>query len=85
MTEQAIINAIVGFLIALGMFLLNSLWNAVKDLQAADKSLTDRISAIDVLVAGNYVRREDMQQTVGELFRKLDRIENKLDHKVDKP
>ena len=82
--DQTIINWIMGGIGTLLGFLLTNIWQAVKDLQASDKDLAEKVSSIEVLVAGNYVKREDMQINLGALFLKLDRIEDKLDKKVDK-
>jgi CHASE3 domain sensor protein len=59
-------------------------WQAVKDLQKADKDLTAKVAEIEVLVAGHYVKRDDLDQLSKAIFAKLDRIEDKLDGKVDK-
>jgi len=72
-----------GFCAVLG-FLLNAVWQAVKDLQRADNELTKRESEIEVLVAGNYVTRQEFDRVVARLFAKLDSIDRKLDSKVDK-
>jgi len=72
-----------GFCAVLG-FLLNAVWQAVKDLQRADNELTKRESEIEVLVAGNYVTRQEFDRVVQRLFAKLDSIDSKLDSKVDK-
>ena len=72
-----------GFCALLG-FLLNAVWQAVKDLQRADNELTKRVSEIDVLVAGNYVTRQEFDRVVERLFAKLESIDRKLDSKVDK-
>jgi len=74
---------LTGFSAVLG-FLLNSVWQAVKDLQRADNELTKRVSEIEVLVAGNYVTRQEFDRVVERLFAKLDSIDRKLDSKVDK-
>ena len=65
-------------------FLLNAVWQSVKDLQASDKALVEKVGNIEVLVAGDYLRRDDFKHTVEALFKKLDKIEDKLDKKVDK-
>jgi len=74
---------LTGFSAVLG-FLLNAVWQAVKDLQRADNELTKRVSEIEVLVAGNYVTRQEFDRVVERLFAKLDSIDRKLDSKVDK-
>ena len=74
---------LTGFSAVIG-FLLHSVWEAVKDLQKADTELTKRVSEIEVLVAGNYVTRQEFANTVDALFRKLDKIEEKIDKKADR-
>ena len=63
-------------------FLLKSVWDAVKDLQMADKEILARIGEVEVLVAGQYIKREDMDNISRALFHKLDKIDAKLDTKV---
>lgn len=82
--DQAIINWLLAGFGALIGFLLNAVWQAVKDLQDADKALASKVAEIEVLVAGAYVRKDEFTQSVNALFAKLDRIEDKLDKKVDK-
>ena len=82
--DQTIINwLLAGFGTLIG-FLLNAVWQAVKDLQAADKVLAEKIGNIEVLVAGAYVKKDEFTQSINALFAKLDKIEDKLDKKADK-
>lgn len=82
--DQVIINWLLAGFGALIGFLLNAVWQAVKDLQTADKELAGKVAEIEVLVAGAYVRKDEFTRSVNALFAKLDRIEDKLDKKVDK-
>lgn len=84
MEPQTIINVTFAVIGALGSWVLNRIWDALKDLQTADKALTEKVVSMEVLVAGNYVSRDELQKTFTAVFTKLDRIEDKLDHKVDK-
>ena len=69
--------ALTGFSAVLG-FLLHAVWQAVKDLQRADAELTKRVGEIEVLVAGNYVTRQEFDRVVDKLFAKLDAIDMKI-------
>lgn len=82
--DQTIVNWIVAAAGAVFGFLLKSVWEAVKDLQAADKALADKVSAIEVLVAGKYVTREELSAAVDRVVAQLDRIEHKLQGKADR-
>jgi hypothetical protein len=82
--DQSVINWILGGFGALLGFIVKAVWDAVKDLQASDKDLADKVSKIEVLVAGEYVKKDDFNQIVMRLFEKLDHIESKIDNKADK-
>lgn len=82
--DQIIINWLLSGFGALLGFLLNAVWQAVKELQEGDKELAVKISEIEVLVAGDYVKKGEFSSVVTALFKKLDRIEDKIDTKKDK-
>ena len=82
--DQAIFNIAVSVVGFLGGWWLKVLWDAVKDLQAADKELAEKVGEIEVLVAGSYITRHDFDKIAAAIFAKLDKIEDKLDRKVDK-
>ena len=82
--DQTIINWLLALFGALIGFLLNCVWRAVRDLQVADKELASKVASIEILVAGDYVRKEELTASITALFVKLDRIEDKMDKKADK-
>ena len=82
--DQTIVNWLLAGFGGLIGFLLNAVWKAVKDLQKADKDLTAKVAEIEVLVAGAYVKKDDLSKLSDAIFAKLDRIEDRLDGKVDK-
>lgn len=83
--DQSIFNIVIGIAGTLGGWWMKAMWEAVKDLKTADQELANQVSDLKVLVAGDYVRREMFDRLSDAIFVKLDRIENKLDHKADKP
>lgn len=84
METQAIINMAFSIAGALGGFVLKAVWDGLRDLRAADALLTDKVQAIELLVAGQYIKREDFSKTIAVLFEKLDKIDAKLDTKANK-
>jgi hypothetical protein len=82
--DQSLINWIIASAGALIGFVLKSIWDAVKDLQASDKELADKVSRIEVLVAGEYVKKDEFNSIMIRLFEKLDHIEEKIDKKADR-
>lgn len=81
---QELINWVLGAFGMLLGFIVKSIWDAVKDLQESDKDLADKVSRIEVLVAGEYVKKEEFNSIMLRLFEKLDHIEAKIDSKQDK-
>jgi hypothetical protein len=66
--EQSFINMLAGAVSVLFGWILKIVWDAVKDLQYADDELVDKVNRIEVLVAGEYVKREDFRADMERLF-----------------
>ena len=60
------------------------MWDSLKSLQQQDRELAEKVGKIEVLVAGEYVKKEDFDRVIERLFDKLDHIELKIDSKADK-
>lgn len=84
MDAQTFINIAIGLVGALGGWVLNNLKSSIDELRKADTALADKVQHIEVLVAGTYVKRDDMEKLGNALFAKLDKIDQKLDGKADK-
>ena len=84
MEIQDIVNIGLGLFSTILGWMLHTLWDAVKDLQAADKQITNRVSQIEVLVAGKYITRAEWAHQFDKLTTTLDQISRKLDAKADK-
>lgn len=77
-------NIAVGIAGFLGGWVLNNLRDSLRALNVADSNLATKVQSIEVLVAGQYVKRDDLDKLTVALFTKLDKIESKLDMKADK-
>lgn len=66
-------------------WVLKSVTSSLRELQSADKELTEKVNGLEVLVVGDYVHRAEFSKALDALFETLRRIEDKLDRKVDKP
>lgn len=84
MNEQQFFNIAVAIIGALGGWVMRIMWQTLDELKTKDAKLADKVAQIEVLVAGQYVKRDDMDKSMSALFTKLDRIEDKLDKKADK-
>ena len=84
MTIQEMFNLAVAISGFLGGWWVKTIWESLKDLQKADKELATQVSQIEILVAGQYVKKDEFDRTATAIFVKLDKIYDKLDAKVDK-
>lgn len=84
MDAQTLINALLGAVAFLGGIWVRGIADSMKDLKNADIELAEKVQNIEVLVAGQYVKRDEMEKLGAAIFTKLDRIESKIDGKVDK-
>lgn len=85
MDNQQLFNVLFAIVGVLGGWWMKAMWEAVKALELADKQLSNQVGELRVLVAGGYVKMEQFDGLSKAIFAKLDRIEDKLDGKADKP
>lgn len=85
MDAQTAFNILLGMTAFLGGWVLNSLKDSINSLQKVDAQLANKVQGIEILVAGEYVKRIDLDKLTLALFAKLDKIETKIDGKMDKP
>lgn len=76
--EQSLLNWIFGLTNIVIGAVLKWVWDSHKELRDADKELTDKVSKIEVLVAGQYITREEFDRAIQRIFDKLDHIEMKI-------
>ena len=85
METQQLFNIAIGLIAFFGGWVLNSLKDSISSLRQYDSALADKVQGIELLVAGQYIRRDELKEITAALFHKLDIIETKLDKKADKP
>lgn len=84
MDFQTAFNILLGIISGLCGWMLNALYQSMRDLSNADNALATKVQAIEVLVAGQYIKRSEFEAKVDALFAKLDSIEDKLDAKISR-
>ena len=77
MTDQAIINLIIGAVLSVLGWFARQLWDAVQDLKRDMKQ-------IEVDLPTLYLRKDDFESRLDRIEASLNRIFEKLDHKADK-
>jgi len=77
MTDQAIINLIIGAVLSVLGWFARQLWDAVQDLKRDMKQ-------IEVDLPTLYLRKDDFEARLDRIELSLNRIFEKLDNKADK-
>jgi CHASE3 domain sensor protein len=81
---QTAFNIVLGIAGTVLGWLVRGLWALIAELQKENKEITKKISEIEVLVAGDYVKRESFERTIDALFKKLDAVYEIVNKKADR-
>lgn len=84
MDYQELYNTAIGVVLLLLGWAMRILWDTLRELKDTDRDLADKVGRIEVLVAGEYMKKDDFDRIMLRLFEKLDHIESKIDNKADK-
>ncbi len=84
MIDQTIVNALIAGCGAAFAFILKIVWEGLRELQKGDVELSAQVASVRLMMADSYVKRTDFENFSKAIFVKLDKIEDKIDHKADK-
>lgn len=82
--EQSALNWVFGVANLILGAAFKWIYDSHRDLRKADEKLAEKVNKIEVVVAGEYVKKEEFDKIADIIFIKLDRIFDKLDKKADK-
>lgn len=82
--SQEYINMLVLAFGALIGAIIKTIWASLKELQASDRKLADKVADIGLTVAGEYLKKADFDRWSSTVLEKLDKISDKLNKKEDK-
>lgn len=72
---QTMINAMLGLLAFLGGWIMHSFKSDIRENHKFAKETSDRLTQVELLVAGKYITRDEFDKKFDAMFRKLDNIE----------
>ena len=86
-----IIHWTVGIVLSLAAWIALQMWQQIKDLNSSHKALAEDLNKIKLVVAGDYVKRDEFNNEIREvmsilkaMFSKIDKITDKLAQKADR-
>ena len=84
MLSKGMFEIITVIAIPLAGWLFKIVWGEVNKLRETQSILNNQIHEIKNLVAGDYVRREDLEGKIDNIFKKLEKIDDKVNAHVDR-
>lgn len=84
MDYQALFNAAFAVLLMVAGWVMKGVFDALRELRVKDDAIAHEVHSLAVAMPINYVHKNDFKELTEAMFRKLDRIEDKLDGKADK-
>ena len=82
MDYQVLFNIVLTAFGALAMFMITNMNKKIDRLAEEDRELMLKVSALQILVAGQYVTRTEFDAKVDAFFAKLDSIDDKLERRA---
>jgi len=75
MTYQEVLNILLGTVSFFGGWVLKEIWTRLKELQTVDSALLEKLSKIEVIIASDYVRKNELEKAMDTIIAKLDKLE----------
>lgn len=75
--DQQLFNIVLSIAAFFGGWWMKVLRESLRDLQIMDKELMDKVAAIELLVAGQYVKNDKFEKFAEKVLQKLDRLVEK--------
>ena len=79
-----LINSLAAIVVAAVSFVLRRIFEVLNNLQKRDMELVEKVNHIEVVLAGQYVSRQQFDSSMALVFEKLDKISEKLSQKADR-
>lgn len=76
MSYQEYFNIMLGLIAFLGGWWMKAIWQSIKELTATDNQLLMKVNAIEILIAGQYAKREEVEKINNSIVNKLEKLEN---------
>ena len=82
--DQTVVNLLFGLASGFFGWVVNRIWESQKMRDEFEREITHKLQQVELLIAGDYVKKDEFRDLSRAIFAKLDKIENKIDSKVDK-
>ena len=76
MSQQDYFNLLLGLVAFLGGWWMKVIWSAMKKLEDTDLQMMTKFSSIEVIIAGQYAKKEEVEDMFNKINQKLTKIES---------
>lgn len=76
MSYQDYFNLLLGLVAFLGGWWMKAIWSAIKKLEDTDSQMLTKIGSIEVIIAGQYVKKQEVDDMLNKISQKLSKIES---------
>lgn len=76
MSFQDYFNGLLGLVAFLGSWWMKSVWVAIKQLEKTDSEVFAKVTKIEILIAGEYAKKQDMDTKFDKVSEKISKVEN---------
>lgn len=76
MSYQEYVNILMGIVAFFGSWMLKEVWGSLKSLQNVDTDLISKLNTIEVLIASDYVKKNDLDKALNTIITKLEKLED---------
>ena len=71
--DQQLFNIVLAVAGALGGWWMKAMWESVKKLEVTDQALTKEVGELKILVADEYMKRDEFERTSNAILNAVDR------------
>jgi hypothetical protein len=76
MSNQEYINILGGIVSFFGGWLLKEVWESLKELRVTDQTMLAKVNSLEVVIVGQYVKKDDLEKILKTILEKLDGLES---------
>ena len=76
MSSQEVVNILLGLVSFFGGWMLKEVWGNLAKLQENDHALLAQLNKLEITIAGDYVKKNDLEKALNAILNKLDKLES---------
>lgn len=84
MDYQVLFNISVGIIGTIGGWFLHTFYGSIRELQKADFRLNEEIHKVSLIIAGDYVKKADLEKFEESMVQQLRILDEKIEKRIER-